>query len=102
MEWECGRSIRKHSEQKRDWKPKEEEGGRACHGNACRDSHLRLHGNLKEKAPLKSSSEARPGVLGTGPQRFSCPGKAPPGPVCDLESRVQQQRGSPWKGGIGM
>lgn len=33
-------------------------GGRPCHGNACEDSHLRLHGNLKEKAPLKSSSEA--------------------------------------------
>lgn len=73
-------------------------GGRACHGNACRDFHFRLHGNLKEKAPLKSSTEAWHGVLRTGPQRFSCPRKDLPGPVFDLEFRVQQPSGSPWKG----
>lgn len=93
---DAGRGVQKHSEHKRDWKQKEEVGeGLAM---AMLEKSFCLHGNPKEKAPLKSSSEARLGLLRTGPQRFPCPGKELSVPACNLESRVQQQSSSSQKG----
>lgn len=94
---DAGRGVQKHSEHKRDRKQKKEEVGEGL-AMAMLGKSFRLHGNPKEKAPLKSSSEARHGLPRTGPQRFLCPGKDLLVPACDLESRVRQQSSSSWKG----